>query len=67
LGCLELLQRSRLTSKQQALGLLGGPDAVAGGVIAEVLPHRRLVDQHLDLAQHQVFRGADPGEHQQLW
>ncbi len=66
LGGLELRHRRRLQRRQQALGLGRGEDGVGGGMVAEVLAHRRLVEQQLDFAHRQVLGRADAGEHQQL-
>ena len=54
------------SASQQALGSGRRPDAVGGGVVAEVLADRGLVEQHLDFAHRQVLGRADAGEHQQL-
>ena len=55
-----------LEREQEALRLRRRPDPVGGGVVAEVLADRRLVEDHLDFAHRQVLGRADAGEHQQL-
>ena len=66
LALLELLQRGGLEGQQQAHRLGRAPHPVGRRVVGEVLAHRGLVEQDVDLAQHQVLGRADAGEHQQL-
>ena len=61
-----LFERRRLQCQQQALRLGRGPYELRGGMVREILTDRGLVQQHLDLARHQVFRGTYAREHQQL-